>query len=112
MSSEKYFNDHDMLSVVSKCVGAIRGDMGIGYWLDGTEWNPLKYEADALHLAVMFKMVVDTDYNGGANAGNAYVGFEEPAYIYQYGTGLVDISASTMLAIVRCAYENCLRGTM
>lgn len=42
-----------MLSVVAKMVGAIRGDTGMCYWLDGVEWNPLKYTECSVHMAAV-----------------------------------------------------------
>jgi len=68
-------------------------------------WNPLTDDGDALRLAVKLRMVVDTDYNGGANAGNAAVDFGEPEYGYQEGQGKTDHFAATRRAIVRAAAE-------
>lgn len=51
------------------------------------EWNPLADDGDALRLAVKLKMAIDTDWNGGANAGNAAIDFAEPEYGYQEGQG-------------------------
>ena len=68
-------------------------------------WNPLDDDGDALRLAVNLCMVIDTDWNGGANAGNAYIDFTEPEYGYQEGNGKVDRNAATRRAIVRAAAE-------
>ena len=68
-------------------------------------WNPLTDDGDAFRLMVKLRMVVDTDYNGGANAGNAAVDFGEPEYGYQEGQGKTDHFAATRRAIVRAAAE-------
>jgi len=75
---------------------------------DGTRmshWNPLTDDGDALRLAVKLKMVIDTDWNGGANAGNAAIDFAEPEYGYQEAQGKNDPYAATRRAIVRAAAE-------
>ena len=68
-------------------------------------WDPLTDDGDALRLAVKLKMSIDTDWNGGANAGNAYVDFSDPEYGYQEGEGKKDPYAATRRAIVRAAAE-------
>ena len=72
---------------------------------ESRHWNPLTDDGEALRLAVKLRMVVDTDYNGGANAGNAAVDFGEPEYGYQEGQGKTDPFAATRRAIVRAAAE-------
>jgi hypothetical protein len=75
-------------------------------WIDGPRvWNPLTDDGDALRLAVKLKMVIDTDWNGGANAGNAAIDFAEPEYGYQEAQGKNDPYAATRRAIVRAAAE-------
>ena len=73
--------------------------------VDDKSWNLLDDDGDAFRLAVKLRMVVDTDYNGGANAGNAAVDFGEPEYGYQEGQGKPDPYAATRRAIVKAAAE-------
>ena len=68
-------------------------------------WNPLDDDGDALRLAVKLKMCIDTDWNHGANAGNAQVSFDDPEYGYQEGNGRNDRNAATRRAILRAAAE-------
>lgn len=68
-------------------------------------WNPLTDDGDALRLAVKLNMVIDTDFNGGACAGNADIDFSEPEYGYQEGKGKKEPYAATRRAIVRAAAE-------
>ncbi len=78
--------------------GSRRGDQG--YY-----WSPLTDDGDALRLAVRLKMVIDTDFNGVANAGNHNISFNEPEYGFQEGRGQSDLQAATRRAIVRAAAE-------
>lgn len=68
-------------------------------------WRALTDDGDALRLAVKLKMCIDTDWNQGANAGNAQVSFDDPEYGYQEGNGRNDRNAATRRAIVRAAAE-------
>ena len=68
-------------------------------------WRPRDDDGDALRLAVKLKMCIDTDWNQGANAGNAQVSFDDPEYGYQEGDGRNDRNAATRRAIVRAAAE-------
>lgn len=68
-------------------------------------WAPLTDDGAALRLAVKLKMVIDTDYNGGAVAGNASIDIDDPEYGYQEGMGKKDLYAATRRAIVRAAAE-------
>jgi len=94
----------DVLPVVAKMVGATRGDMGMCYWLDGAEWNPLKYSECAIHLAAMFGIVVDLSGMVSpfpvccASWGNGKVYHEEEA------SHRGDIAAINN-AIVKCVYK-------
>ena len=107
--------DREMLEYAAKAAGIERGadrfDGGIsitditGRHRSLPKWNPLDDDGDALRLAVKLRMVVDTDYNGGANAGNAAVDFGEPEYGYQEGQGKPDPYAATRRAVVRAAAE-------
>lgn len=72
---------------------------------NGKNWNPLTDDGDALRLAVKLGMVLDTDWNGGSNAGNSKVDFDEPEYAYQEGSGRYDPYAATRRAVVRAAAE-------
>ena len=103
--------DRELLEMAAKAAGieaawsdgeglVCRNDAGYRYF-----WNPLTDDGDALRLMVKLRMVVDTDYNGGANAGNAAVDFGEPEYGYQEGQGKTDHFAATRRAIVRAAAE-------
>ena len=114
-------NDREMLELAAKAAW-ITGKYGHApddyYYKGNTEgilttlpdgqmyvWNPLVDDGDALRLAVKLRMVVDTDYNGGAVAGNAAVDFGEPEYGYQEGQGKPDPYAATRRAVVRAAAE-------
>lgn len=74
-------------------------------WHNGKIWNPLEDDGDALRLAVKLRLVIETDFNGGANAGNHALSFDEPEYAFQEGSGKPDPYAATRLAIVRVAAE-------
>lgn len=39
--------------------GATKGDMGIGYWLEGEEWDSLKYTECAMQLAAILGIAID-----------------------------------------------------
>ena len=99
--------DRELLELAAKA-----GGVELGYWCPnngafwcGEYWNPLVDDGDAFRLAVKLRMVVDTDYNGGANAGSAAVDFGEPEYGYQEGQGKPDPYAATRRAVVRAAAE-------
>ena len=62
-------------------------------------WNPLTDDGDALRLAVKMKLLVDTDYNGGAAAGSADLSCDD---FIERGQ---DPYAATRRAIVRAAAE-------
>ena len=105
--------DRELLELAAKAAG-IELDFEHDLWnrpmlvasgVVSAVWNPLTDDGDALRLAVKLRMVVDTDYNGGANAGNAAVDFGEPEYGYQEGQGNPDPYAATRRAIVRAAAE-------
>ena len=101
-------NDRDLLILAAKAAGMTLGKHTQKDWAftyGGKEWNPLADDGDALRLAVKLRMVIDTDYNGGANAGNAAVDFGEPEYGYQEGQGKPAPLAATRRAIVRAAAE-------
>lgn len=106
-------DDREMLEYAAKAAGyEVEVDhKGVFHIHEGTgpqswrPWNPLVDDGDALRLAVKLRMVVDTDYNGGANAGNAAVDFGEPEYGYQEGQGKPDPYAATRRAVVRAAAE-------
>jgi hypothetical protein len=66
-------------------------------------WNPLNDASDAFRLQVKLKMVVDVEYNGGAVAGTAYIGFDNPEFGYQSGLGEIDLYSATRRAIVLAA---------
>jgi len=99
--------DRELLELAAKAAGyqylwnidslLIRG-------LEG-HWNPLTDDGDAFRLAVKLNMVVDTDYNGGAAAGNAAIDMGDPEYGYQEGMGKKDPYAATRRAIVKAAAE-------
>lgn len=115
-------NDRELLELAAKAAGIVLtpmevknvteqgDDRFIGYMANPEQclrgwFNPLTDDGDALRLAVKLCMVIDTDWNGGANAGNAYIDFPEPEYGYQEGNGKVDRNAATRRAIVRAAAE-------
>jgi hypothetical protein len=103
-------NDQELLELAAKAAGMKRPDFGAmqwgKFWVENLGfWNPLIDDGDALRLAVALGMVIDTSWNGGANAGNAYIDFSEPEYGYQEGGGKVDRNAATRRAIVRAAAE-------
>lgn len=100
--------DLELLELAAKAagIGIQITPAGLPWLASGKRpWNPLADDGDALRLAVKLRMVVDTDYNGGANAGNAAVDFGEPEYGYQEGQGKIDHYAATRRAIVRAAAE-------
>ena len=66
---------------------------------DWVAWNPLTDDGDALRLAVKLKMTVDTDFDGGAIAGNANIVIDEPEYGYQEGMGKKDPYAAARRAM-------------
>lgn len=77
------------------------------FWPTGDSWNPLNDDGDALRLAVKLKMVLDTDYNDGAIAGNATIScdYDFPEYGFQEGMRERNPYAATRRAIVRAAAE-------
>jgi hypothetical protein len=104
--------DRELLELAAKAAGEYHGTWSNKenafiepYGGDFIEWNPLDDDGDALRLAVKLKMVIDTDWNGGANAGNAAIDFAEPEYGYQEAQGKNDPYAATRRAIVRAAAE-------
>jgi hypothetical protein len=98
-------NDRDLLILAAKAAGYWAAEFNCPANLPHKNWNPLTDDGDALRLAVKLRMVIDTDYNGGANAGNAAVDFGEPEYGYQEGQGKPAPLAATRRAIVRAAAE-------
>lgn len=94
----------DMLPVVAKMVGASRGDMGMCYWLDGAEWNPLKYSECALHLASVFGIIVDL--SGMVNPFPVCCASwgDEKVYHEEEASHSVDMVAINN-AIVKCVYK-------
>lgn len=104
--------DKELLECAAKATGITVNqwhldEFGWVAWIepDDKQWNPIEDDGDALRLAVKLKMVIDTDWNGGANAGNACVDFPDPEYGYQEGNGKSDPYAATRRAIVRAAAE-------
>lgn len=107
-------NDRELLEQAAKAAGYLNWtpmqsclfiETGHSRGNTGFHWNPLTDDGDALRLAVKLKMCVDTDWNSGANAGNANIDFSDPEYGYQEGHGKNDPSAATRRAIVRAAAE-------
>lgn len=100
--------DKELLELAAKAASVPLDDLeeswdGIGNYYRA--WNPLADDGDALRLAVKLNMVIDTDFNGGACAGNADIDFSEPEYGYQEGKGKKEPYAATRRAIVRAAAE-------
>jgi hypothetical protein len=106
--------DKELLTLAAKAAGIE------GYWFENeywngiigshingadTPWNPLTSDSDALRLAVELAMCIETRWNGGANAGNPDIWFDDPVYGYQEGKGKNDLYAATRRAIVRAAAE-------
>lgn len=101
-------NDKELLELAAKAYGIPwpQNISGFQMQYDGARpWDPLHNDGDAMRLAVKLEMVVDTDHNGGAVAGNAKIALEMPEYGYQEGAGEKDIYAATRRAIVRAAAE-------
>lgn len=102
-------SDRELLKLAAKAAGIeIDGwsEYKNAYWTgDGRLWNSITDDGDALRLAVELRMSVDTDFNGGANAGNAEIDFDEPEYAYSEGTGKPDPYAAARRAITRAAAE-------
>jgi len=65
---------------------------------DGSIWNPLTDDGDALRLAVKLGLLIDTQYNNGVGVGSA--SFEEV-----WESTSVEPYAATRRAIVRAASE-------
>ena len=102
-------SDRELLKDAAKAAGLSLSNCDDSVWdeerADFVGWNPLTDDGDALRLAVKLGMCVDTDWNGGANAGNANIDFSDPEYGYQEGQGKNDPYAATRRAIVRAAAE-------
>ena len=97
--------DRELLELAAKACGLEEAKLRIEF----NQWNPLTDDGDALRLAVKLKMVIDTDYNGGATAGNAAIDMDDPEYGpeygYQEGMGKKEPYAATRRAITRAAAE-------
>lgn len=48
-----------LLHTAAVMVGATKCDMGIGYWLEGEEWDSLRYTDCAMHLAAVLGITID-----------------------------------------------------
>lgn len=92
--------DRELLRFAAKAAGAVRGDWGMNcYWLDGTEWNPLTDDGDALRLAVKLEMLLDCRQYGNQLGRGEYLRVKT---IYH---GPNDPYSATRRAIVMAAAE-------
>lgn len=95
--------DRELLELAAKANGHVFVDGES--WDEDAGWNPLTDDGDALRLAVKLQMVVDSDWNGGANAETHRISFDYPEFGFQEGSGRPDPYAATRRAIVRAAAE-------